>query len=320
MAYSEQTASSPDDIINKIAVFAVANGWTAERNTLAGANRTLTLRYATTTDYIHVYNTDTSNILILGSVTYNGATTPILQTQRSAPATANIGVGPYTKIYMFASATPSPHIHCVIEMTGGIFRHLSFGLVDKLGTWTGGTYVDATYWNTTVGPSVPQSYNTWNSPLFDSNSPNYSYASHNFAGSMRCDIPLDSRVNAWAHLTSVAPYRAYTGLFGGTSNSSSSTGNGYLSTQFLNRNEPPFSGQVTLGAIAIEILRVGGLYSIAGTFPNVRFLSMLRFNPGQEVTVGSDVWKIFPMARKGTTTVNYDTASQNNAYAFLKTV
>lgn len=308
MAYSEQTASSPDDVINKIAVFAAANGWTVDRNNLSSSNRTMTLHYGATTDYVHLYNVDGSNIWILGSVGYDSGLTPVAHPNRSNPAVANAGVGPYTKLYMFANASPAPHIHCVIELTGGIFRHLSFGMIDKLGTWTGGTFVDATYWST--GQDFVFEFSTRHSPIFDS----HAGAVDNFFGSLRCDIPLDGRTNAWAQMWADSSYRAYTRLAGG----------GPMVVQFYNRNDPPFSGQVTLGTFLVEVFRIGGMWSPAGTIPNVRYLNMLRFNPGQEITVGSDVWKVFPMARKGHGEfVNGvgapNTYSDNHAYAFLKT-
>lgn len=309
MAYSEQTASSPDDIINKIAAFATANGWTADRNNLSGSNRTLTLHHSTVTDYVHIYNIDVNNVWILGSVGYDSGLTPLLHPNRSNPAVANVGVGPYTKLYMFANSSPAPHVHCVIEMTGGIFRHLSFGMIEKLGAWTGGTFIDATYWN--ANDIYVYYFNANHSPLFDSNAS----GSDNYYGSMRCDIPLDSRTNAWAAMYANGTYRAYTKLSGGS---------GPMVTQFLNRNDPPFSGQITLGTFLVEVFRIGGFWSPAGMVPNVRYLNMDRFNPGQEIAVGSDTWKIFPMTRKGSSSYisgsgASNTYSGNNAYAFLKT-
>lgn len=308
MAYSEQTASSPDDIINKVAAFASANGWTIDANTLSGSNRTLTLRNGT--DYIHVYNTDTANIRVRASVGYTAGQAPANHPNPSGEALANLGVGPYTKIYMFANAAPSPHIHVVIELTGGIFRFVSFGMLEKLGAWTGGTYVDASYWST--NQSYRYQWMTYHSPLFDS------YSNGAQRGNIRVDIALDGRANAWADLTYNGAYRAYTGLFGGQS--SQSDGNGYLMSQFYNRNNASFSGQVTLGTIGVDVQRVGGLWSPLGAYPAVRYLNMARFNPGQEVPVGTDTWKVFPMCRKGAGSFagNAD-YSDNHAYAFLKT-
>lgn len=306
MAYSEQTASTPDDVINKIATFASANGWTIDSNTLAGSNRTLTLR--NTTDYIHVYNSDATNVRVRASVGYTPGQPPANHPNPSGEALANLGAGPYTKLYMFANASPSPHIHVVVELTGGIFRFLSFGMVSKLGTWTGGTYVDASYWN--ESQTWRYYWMRYHSSLFDSMS------DVAYRGSIRCDIPLDGRANAWASLGYNAAYRAYTGLFGGDSN----TGTGYLTTQFYNRNSPPFSGQVALGTIEFDIFRIGGFWSPSGSFPNVRYLNMERFNPGQEITVGADVWKVFPMCRKGGGTYEGNADySNNHAYAFRKT-
>lgn len=308
MAYQETTGNSPDDVIAKIATFAAAAGWTVVDNILAGSNRTLVLQKGG--DYIQVWNTDTTNIFITGYIGYVAGTAYNLQAGYAGNyAQANVGAGPYTNVFMFSGSAPSDHVHVVIEMSGGVFRHLSFGMLDKLGTWTGGTYFDAATW---VGNSSV-SHNTWNSynrALFDmrgeSGTARY--------GCVRCDIPSDGRASTWAAVRNNASYAAWTGLYGGGGGGG---GEGYLTSQFYNRNDPPFSGQITLGTIRVEIARVGGFLSVAGTFPNVRYLNMARFSPGQEITVGSDTWKVFPMARKGSG-VSSQAYSQNHAYAFKK--
>lgn len=318
MAYSEVSVSSPDDVISKIATFATANGWTVDRNTLSGSNRTLTIRKGGS-DYIHIYNTDATNVRVRASVGYSAADAPSAQPNVSAEKKITLGSGPYTKLFLMGNDSPAPHIHAIIEMTGGVYRMISVGLLDKLGAWTGGTYVDGTEWSTSASLRYYWN-NSTNSALFDCRNIATSW------GSVRCDIPLDGRANAWAELKYNAAYRAVTGLFGGLENSvndSSATGNignGYLTTQFYNRNNPPFSGQPSLGNIVVDVYRVGGMFSTIGSYPNVRYLNIGRYSPGQEITVGSETWKVFPMARKavGTSAANAD-ASNDHGYAFLKT-
>lgn len=308
MAYQEiTTAATPAEAINAIAVFAAANGWTVERNNLVSTNRTLTLKRAES-DYIHLWNTNTSEIRVIGSVGYAAGSTPDTQTDRGVEAIANIGTGPYTKMFLFADSSPAPHVHVVIEISAGIFRTISLGLLEKAGIYTGGTYYDASRW---AGSSTGTSWNSQNHACFEYN------RGPLLSGSIRVDIPADSKVNAWANSPG---YPFYNGLAYGSTGQSS--GLGFLTTLAYTRNQAPFSGNVLLAPIQNYIVRVGGLYSPIGTFPNVRYLRMDRFTPGEEISIGTDTWKIFPFIRQGvssdgTTDSPY---SAQHAYAFKKVV
>jgi len=41
-----------------------------------------------------------------------------------------------------------------------------------------------------------------------------------------------------------------------------------------------------------------GTWTLLGEFPDVRFLNISNFNPGEELILGTDVWKIFPLWNK----------------------
>lgn len=319
MAYVEETAATPDEVIDKIVNFAQVHGWTVHRNSLVGSNRIATVRKGG--DYIHLWNTDAEDVRITGSVGYDPAQAPGSGQPNWAgcEARANILIGPYTRLYLFTDNTPAEHIHCVVEMQNGVFRCVSFGLLDKLGVWTGGTYFDATYWY--MHPSYVYKWaNDTHHVCFEGGRS----FSLNYHGAVRCDA--DSTVNRWLQMDSDQTVYARTSLRGGSGNSpgNSNDGHSYLTTQCYYRNNPPFSGQVTLGRIRVDAERTGGFFSMAGTYPNVRYLSMERFAPGQEITVGTDVWKVFPMCRKGegsnsSSDPRYgEPYSDNHAFAFKK--
>ncbi len=313
MAYQEILApASPAAIIDAIATFAQANGWTVERNTLAGSNRTLTLKRPET-DYIHVYNLNTTEIRALGSIDYSAARTPEQTTRRSRPAVANIGSGPYTKVYLFADSSPSPYIYAVIETgTAGVYRQIAFGLVDKIEPFTGGTFIDASWWYGS-GHSPAPSYQSGNHALFGYDL--YGAVSDE-GGSIRCDFAADNRVDQW---------------FGIGSGEASGTGafceirpNDHLSALVAEADDNNFSNRSILHPIGAMVNRVGGYYSRIGSFPNIRFCSIRKYNPADEITIGSDIWKIFPMCRKWnanlkTSWPDYEAHSDYFAYAFKKT-
>lgn len=310
MAYAEQVPATIEDAINKIATFAVAAGWVQHRNTLAGSNRTVTLRKGGA--YIHLWNVDQTFLRLRGSIGYDGGQAPTTQPNQSTNiAISNLGAGPFTRMFLFSDELPSPHVHVVIEVSGGVFRHISFGEITKIGTWTGGTYFDASRWGDTAS-NAANGWNSWNHALFDTGT-NSSVSSR---GDMWVDVPDDGKSNAWATQLDSASHFYITGLWGGIGNNGE--GLGRMTTQFANRNVAPFSGQVTLGTIRADVRRTGGFYSPVGVFPNARYLNIERFAPAQEITVGSDTWKVFPLVRKGTSPNNSESYSGNHGFAFKK--
>ena len=310
MAYAENVASSPDDLIDKISTFAVSAGWTEDRNALVGSNRTVTLHKGG--DYIHLWNDSDSSVRVIGSIGYDSGEVPLSQTLVAEnQCVAPIGVGPYTKVYMFADNSPAEHVHVVIEATAGVFFHLSFGLLDKFGTYTGGTYFDASYWPHT-SPASQTYTGHWNKAIFDSTTaPGYTAGTLPF--NVRVDIPADSLSNNWFAARSDATNKAVSGLNG------SQPGPSPVLNTAYSRNSATFSGQILLHPIQVVVERDGGLWSSVGEFPNVRVTNIERYNPADEITIGSDTWKLFPFVRKGSSTNTLTEAySQNRGYAYKK--
>jgi hypothetical protein len=76
---------------------------------------------------------------------------------------------------------------------------------------------------------------------------------------------------------------------------------------------------VVLVPIQNFVYRLGGSYSPVGVFPNVRYLTMARFSPGEELSISGDTWKIFPFVRQGSPG-GTEPYSANHAVAFKKVV
>ncbi len=313
MAYQEVLApASAAAVIDAIRSFAAANGWTVERNNLVGSLRTLTLSRAGL-DYVHIYNPTTAELRILGSIDYASGTAPEATTRRSKFSAVNMsGIGPYTKMFMFAGATPSPYLHVVIELaTAGVYRHISFGMIEKWEAFTGGTYTAASNWNSS-GSSQAPGYNGNNHALFGRD--NTSSGSTQ-GDSVRCDFAADSRTDAWFSITNnQGELSAAAGIISNQTD---------LTAIVNNCDENVFSNRSILHPTDLKINRVGNYWSRIGRFPNVRFCSIFKYTPADEITIGSDIWKIFPMCRKFTPNLNtafpvYDAHSNYYAYAYKK--
>ncbi|MBT9159048.1 MAG: hypothetical protein DDT26_00297 [Dehalococcoidia bacterium] len=320
MAYQEVLApATAAGVVDAIRSFAQANGWTVLRNDLVSTSRTVTLKRPET-DHIHVYNTTTNEIRAIGSVDYNGALPPETNPLRGVRARSGlIGNGPYTRMHLFAADLPAPHIHVVIELTtAGVFRHLSFGMVEKIEPFTGGSYTAASNWNLDGSPAAP-GYNSQNHAMFGRDTLHSSSTDNDC---IRVDFAADSRTNFWYRFANdrIADATVGTACSGLVHPSSSAV---ELTGLVGRADNNAFSNRSVLHPFDIKVNRIGDYWSRIGTFPNVRYCNIFKFAPGDEFTIAGDVWKIFPMARKFSTQLNvaspvWQAHSNNFAYAYKK--
>ncbi len=304
MAYQENTAiATVAALIDQLVNFMAANGWTIERNNLVGSNRTTTVRIVGTTDYVHIYNDTATDIQMRISVGYNAAVTPALQPNVSARICwTDVQAGPYPKTWMFSNSDGTSIVMAIATATSGMYRHLAIGMLDKAGVFTGGTYVDGTYWPTGAN-SYPGNFNlSYNSCLFGA-----SYLQR--GGMCRVDIPADSRTDYIPDLYVSNPqlFTEYVDRLKDIS-------------EFADNNE--FSGRSIFHPILYYVKRLVAYFSPLGVVKNVRSASLAKFTPEQEITIGPDVWKVFPAVRKA---VNHNltagsAASGDYGFAFKKEV
>lgn len=314
MAYQQTTATSVEDLINKLATFASGLGWTIDRNTIATGNRTLSISRAGS-DYIHIFNTDTINVQLRASTGINvGVAVSSQPGISSAVAISNCGAGPFATVFFFGESGAAPYIHVVFDTGNSIYRHFHFGIVEKIGSWTGGTFFDATW----VEPG-----SSWNSnPLSAQHHVSFSSGdqSNTTEGGIRCDIPPST--NIFSPITSSnfpsAPYR----VFGGVTGLASGTSVGRDTDGFFSSSVNSWSGVTPLRRIKLRVERGSGFFSELGYVPGIRLVNIARWATGDEFSIGPDTWKVFPFWRQGfrpsgDTTSTY---SGNYGFAYLKTL
>ena len=307
MAYVEQSSvANVADVINRIATFAAANGWTVERNNLSGAQRTVTLCKAGVSDYIHLYNTTLAYIRMRVSVGYDGALAPNLQPNVSPESFTTLEDGPYPKLFMFASGD-QVWVSLAIARNAE-YRHLTFGVLEKAGVYTGGTYTGNTVWG----------QGDWGTIGGSNVGPLGNFGSGVASGHARVDIPDDSRVNAFYSIGGTPAITAVTSDLGVDLG-------GEASAMVLRADRNAFSGRSILHPIGLYVPRTGSFtyYSPLGVAQDVRLCSLNKLEPEQEITIGSDVYKIFPLVAKRPlfySTANLPAASGDYGYAVRKVV
>jgi hypothetical protein len=78
------------------------------------------------------------------------ATAPYNAAISSGRRISGMGNGPYTSYHFFTDNT-TKYIHVVLEYSPGLYRHFSFGTINKIGSWTGGQYAVGHIMSTSPG-------------------------------------------------------------------------------------------------------------------------------------------------------------------------
>lgn len=289
MAYSTSTSiASVANLIDTLATFASAAGWTVERNTLSGANRTLTLKRAET-DYIHVYNVNSGQLLLRASTGYDGALAPSAQpgaTPQDA-VTARL-TGPYPKVWFFADGS---EVAVVVRRgdQNGAYASFAFGAVQKYGTFGGGTFVDGTYFDRSGGSS-----GSWTS----SDHGLLAYGSSG-AGYVRADA--DGVSGQWARLAGDEAQVQSGPLNEARVYPVSQGGSCFSVARLLGAaDDNTFSGRSLLYPIELSVRRAGSptYYSPVGYVDSIRAVSLAKFSPEDELSIASETWTVFPIVNK----------------------
>lgn len=298
MAYETGISTSLFDLLDKIRLFAIAQGFTQNEFTVVDSTvKRLFMQKDTSnggglTFYFGIAAVVTADSTIT-EIQMKGATgyTPggTVGGQPGSPSLYaimnRVGNGPYVAYHLFSNAA-GDYVHCVLEYSAGFFSHLVFGQLDKFGSYAGGHYCDATYIGTNANDH-DYYLSTWSSPLFDG---------WGVSPSSRGHVSANLESNIWR-------------MFAGSSGSSSTFdayGNGRagLTSRLLVGSQPNTLNLAT-PLIPIYIFTdIGGTSSgnrtPLGVVKDLRLVWMESFAAGQEVVLGSDTWMVFPIYRRST--------------------
>lgn len=286
MAYETGTASGVNDLLDKLRVFALANGWAVDFN---GA-RTDALGNAVLLNKAGLHVAFLSDTVTAGTTgnppnyvqtytypgPYVGATSNVAQAGKTATLPTNRLVGPFTAYHFVGGAA---YLHVIVEVVPGRFAHFGAGALDKAG---GGQAV---------------AYNYGLSWQFDSIFTNNIFNNH--------AIPFDSHngVSIGAALRADSDGIAPRNFLMQNSGSSRAVG-GFLYQAFglaqhMTRVGPSaLTGRATLAPAIVMVERTPGVFSMAGSAPDFRFVRIDNIAPGDVLTIGAAQWKCFPIIRK----------------------
>lgn len=223
-----------------------------------------------------------------------------------------------TEWHIFSDASAGDHVHVVFRFSNGpnsdCYGHFSFGEVQKAGlTYGSVNYATAGFRR---GYAVDSSAGVvsaadWNS-LNRSGNIFAGAVGENDDGSSQLSTmtratsaPHPNGTSGWpAHDVVVEGGAAVWGKVGRLSDDQTgpNSTDAAFGLDFFGwaATPQPFSGAVTLMPIPLLMINGTGFANRMmwlGVFPNVRKCSMEGFNPGDEVTYGSETWKLFPLLR-----------------------
>ena len=319
MAYETGASTGPNDLLDKLRLFAIAQGWTVNRWVTAGSGRELCVSKGSAYFNMRSYQNETA--LVSGSsttlrygISINGsdgfASGSAWDRQAGYPlrpsGTAGseqghaympfvTSTGPFPSYYLFAP--DSKTIYLEVEVTTGTFQRLGFGSLDLFNPATpgGGRFFYATGGDGGVTNST--SYNTWLGNEIDNST--YSleevpfrcsdYTTTAFHSGSFLRTAFDSfdnwcgsaRAAAWANMAQVCQ------------------GGGVHDKIIRDSSPNPMNGVGILTPNVVSATRADQYLHPIGVVPGMRYMDMTNYLPGDEFTLGSDTWTVFPWYQKG---------------------
>lgn len=331
--YETGTATGVVDLVNKLATFIEANGWT--RDSLADeasgrryhahrSSQYLNMRaYVNEAPNSEIKNRSASGVygvaLNVGTG-YNGATAWYKQagapTESTSYWTAGIikATGAITAYHFFAHNS-GDQIYAVIEYTSGKYQYFGWGQMSKFGTFTGGDFMFGSTEGVKTAFAFGQGLSTPFQMGSSSSSLNYISVSNYGTSVDFTRVDVDSETG-W-HPSVGTPYSAsIRRVF--DINSSLNMCQQYVVPNSVNAVTP-------LLPIRLHVARTAGSFSTPNTIqhapigelPSFFTCSIAALVPGQQITFGSENYRVFPTFTKGTSYNAFDgsdTSTRNAGY------
>ncbi len=266
----------------------------------------------------------------------NGSNTPALTTYHSHPGSlvtsdkssrsvhVNGLTGPFVAWHLFADATKGDHIHVVVQINAECFMHFSFGHLDKRGlTHSGVAYVTGVGnpWYRNVSnylathPSYFNDPSGVNIPFMHTGGSN----SHQYGALNASPGILLKHVDAWPAAWGANPIQGndgnapHRGLVLPLARSSEiyipsnypqPNGQGAMLNIFGIAEPTPYSNVSPMFPLPVwryywnDNVAASNRICYVGDYPNVRAINLTNLQAGQEITVNTDTWMVFPALRQ----------------------
>lgn len=310
---------SVDEFLTDLVAFAVANAGFTDNGTDGAGTETL-YRISKTTDTVLTYwglrlNTIVSTVYsetrvqsrMMLSLPTDANFDTLAEGQRYKTAMGLFDIAPTFTGYSFF--TDGTAVFAVLEVTSGVFAHMSFGDITKAGVWSGGAFLTANNYQfvTSTGlwrPIIEGSHNSApqifgaRQVLGNSDAVGPSYIRYNIGGSDHTDF---TKLGGRDH-TSDGSLVGASGFMSPNYN----TGRLISSTSFVT----DLYAQMMLASPSVSTFRAPlfpiimgvqsfadiGQWHVVGHIPNITCVNIKLLDPKELVNTD---WRVFPLAYKG---------------------
>jgi hypothetical protein len=319
MAYENDTATDPVDLLKKLVTFLAANGWTtdySDDDTHGNSGHTshgwrahlhrsgvyVNLR-AMNNEQVHPFQPSNGyGMCVFLGTGYNAASTNEWFEEPGGPigtgdtkvvgSAMNLPSGAIAGYHFFANDS-GDNIVVVVEKSGGLFVHIGWGLsIDTAGSITGGQYFFGS-------SSIYSAYDT--AAFYEGHglTARMPMSAGNYTDSIsfvKCDV--DTFTGKWlSGGSNTSGTLGYTGkifncAFPSSSGPANEVPNYY---NFSDRQTSVLNSMANLLPQHVYAQRDGGGYSIIGTVPHIFYTNAVGrgFAAGADYLLGADTYKIF---------------------------
>lgn len=318
MPYETGTSSGVADLLDKLRVFATANGWTQNffgaRTSGSGTALQLTKGAQAVTfiadtgagsasdpgPYFGCYSHDTYSA---GNGTEN-------QANGSAKCYTNAMSGPFQAYHFISGAERGcDYLYVITEVSSGIFKHAGVGKLVGLGALNTGHFAFACRW------SYSTTSNNISAPLHGGHSWPFDCGETALRSGPGTQVRADS--------DGITPrwFDGYAASFGNrigggvrvTGTTTVGNQRGTLVGPAL-CSASGITGRSVLLPAWVTAERTANLSSPMGFPPHLRWVRLDYFTPGDVLSLGGDQWKVFPVIRKNGTTGQVNSGAYGYAY------
>ena len=311
MAFETGTATGPEDLLTKLETFIQSvspQGFTIERPMTDrspydfaisdGANLHVQLHGNGTTDRIYVHQST--------GFDDSGVPNEPGQSQTSIINGHEINrmTGPYTAYFFYANFDPAIgplYVNVVVEFNAGEYRHFGFGQIEKFGSFSGGEYSHGHFWATGSQDDI----NSINHRVaFDG----IGTTGNTSRSRMFLDVPT---LSGWNGV--VESPQSQWGCPGNSAHGLDPSGANFMRIQWSSRQayymhhfyevggSSQFNGFKPMMPILCWLIDddpTPDEYYLLGFAKDVRDISMDGVISGQQLTIGGDLWDVYPMGKK----------------------
>jgi hypothetical protein len=330
MAYQSGTASSVANLLDNLQAFLAANGWTVVWRFQIASSGSRWVNASKSGVFLNFWEETAAlagpafgtwspagpNVRCAYATSYASGSDAAAQPGNNGLVTANATIPPFLAYHFFEGTGESgPYVYGVIEITAGEFRHFGAGMLNKAGTYTGGEFCVATCWAMNGGaPQMSSAVSQLNAWPFD-DCAGWNLWSNNLpVGTIvRCTGAL-SGTHATANRS--APTGAALRCGGALASDNLRTLMGSPQNLIWNAGTIHSIAVAPLMRVPCFVERASGYFSYIGQPPAFRHIDMSYLSPGDEIVLGAETWKAFPLLRKGS---NQNMPMSNNyGIAYLK--